>query len=73
MRGHGGRIDVSDAPGGGAIFTMLLPLGRSGGSDQGKVESGRAPISLRVLVVDDEAEVVDTLSEILRNDGHKST
>jgi len=70
MRGHGGRIDVSDAPGGGAIFTMLLPLGVGRGSDQDKVERDRAPLSLRVLVVDDEAEVVDTLSEILRNNGH---
>ena len=70
MRGHGGRIDVSEAPGGGALFTMMLPLGVSGGSDQDKVDSDRAPVSLRILVVDDETEVVDTLSEILRNNGH---
>jgi two-component system, OmpR family, sensor kinase len=31
-RGHGGRVAVADAPGGGAVFTLRLPLRREGGT-----------------------------------------
>jgi signal transduction histidine kinase/CheY-like chemotaxis protein len=71
MRAHGGCIDASDAPGGGAMFTILLPLGIRSPSVQDETDSVGAPVGLRILIVDDEAEVVDTLSEILRSKGHE--
>ena len=67
---HGGRIEVSDGPGGGAMFTVTLPVG-AGHSQATEAPSGRRlQKSLRILVIDDEPEIADTLMEILRNSGH---
>jgi PAS domain S-box-containing protein len=72
VRVHGGRIDVSDSPDGGAAFTIALPLGTGGSSVQDEVDGGGAPAGLRILIVDDEAEIADTLDEILRSHGHET-
>ena len=35
LREHGGNIEVASAPGGGAVFTITLPLGASAGAAAG--------------------------------------
>jgi signal transduction histidine kinase len=32
VEGHGGRISVADAPGGGAVFRVQLPLAQAAGA-----------------------------------------
>ena len=70
VRAHGGHIEVAENPGGGARFTILLPLGAAGVSTEDETDHRGAPAGLRILVVDDEPEVTDTLNEILRSGGH---
>src|SRR5262249_43383855 len=67
---HGGQIAVDDAPGGGARFVVSLPLGDNE-SDTANEAPQPAPASRRrMLVVDDEPEIVASISEILAADGH---
>jgi GAF domain-containing protein len=66
---HGGEILVNTAEGAGSTFTIRLPTGRSLPqlAPRAPVASGE---SVRVLVIDDEPFVRDTLGEILRQQHH---
>ncbi len=68
---HSGSLDLRSAPGEGTTFSITLPLMDAivGHSDESKLSKAHAP--LRILVVDDEAPVRDTLSAILMADGHE--
>jgi len=72
VRAHGGRIDVSENPGGGAVFTIVLPLSAGSLSVQDETDDGGSPASLRILIVDDEPEILDMLGEILSSNGHEA-
>src|SRR6185436_9847889 len=70
IEGHGGRLTVQGRPGQGAIFRAELPLGAPATP---AVVEGDGPVGRprRILVVDDEAEMADVMSEILSRDGHE--
>ena len=67
---HGGEILVDTAEGTGSTFTIRLPVGRTAPEP-----APRIPVtgteSVRVLVIDDEPFVRDTLGEILRQQHHQ--
>ena len=71
VRSHGGQINVSENPWGGAAFTIVLPLTPTSLSFEDENDRGATRSLLRILVVDDEVDVTDTLSEILRSSGHE--
>jgi CheY-like chemotaxis protein len=70
---HGGEIDVDSYLGAGTTFTLRFPVatrlleGKSGAS------AVPVPRSARVLVVDDEAEILSAVGDLLRYDGHVAT
>ncbi|MGH6942532.1 hybrid sensor histidine kinase/response regulator [Hypericibacter sp.] len=71
---HRGSITPSETPGGGATFTVELPLA---GLPAPKPAPALEPASRdnepgrRILVVDDEVEIAETLAEILTDLGHR--
>jgi CheY-like chemotaxis protein len=76
---HGGRVEArSDGPGRGSCFTVWLPAASQApsGAIERPAEALQAPSadpeSLRVLVVDDNADAAETLAEVIRLDGHEA-
>jgi PAS domain S-box-containing protein len=72
VEAHGGTLTVGGGEGLGTIFTIVLP---AGSLDANNVEESQ-PLKLKAtqrsaLVVDDEIEVRETLTEILRSSGHR--
>ncbi len=80
IESHGGRIWVEDANGGGArfIFTMPMAVVKEKAVEK-PVEVTQAPVKAkaippqRILIVDDEVELAQTLADILEPDGHTAT
>jgi signal transduction histidine kinase/ActR/RegA family two-component response regulator len=81
---HGGSVSAaSRGPGQGSTFTLRLPVAGEGllaahGPEAAAPEAAAAPVTvaatpLRVLVVDDQAEVADGLVELLGLSGHRAT
>jgi signal transduction histidine kinase/ActR/RegA family two-component response regulator len=66
----GGRIDVSSAPCQGTTFTITLPFRPA--QTPSPRETASAARSLRVLVVDDEPQMLSTTTLMLEMDGHRA-
>lgn len=71
IEAHGGTRTLDHPPEGGAQFTIVLPVGSFASPGIESPSLPAAAAALRVLVVDDETEVRDTLCEILEGDGHR--
>jgi GAF domain-containing protein/CheY-like chemotaxis protein len=67
---HGGEILVDTAEGVGSTFTIRLPVGRATQAPESAGPPAGAD-SVRVLVIDDEPFVRETLEEILRQQHHE--
>ena len=73
---HGGAISVSEAPEGGALFRLELPVGEAAVADKPAPEQptttdGRNT-QATILIVDDEREIAELLAEILQNSGYQT-
>ncbi len=71
---HGGTVAIAEAPGGGALFKVTLPYVPTGpGTAAAPMahESAPAPAPRSILIVDDEAEIAQTLAEMLAEFGHR--
>jgi PAS domain S-box-containing protein len=62
---HEGSISVDSQPGGGTTFTIDLPAVIPESSDAGELAAVDETARLRILVVDDEEPVRETLAEML--------
>ena len=70
---HEGELRLSDTEGGGATFTIKFPRAEAA-SNRGEIGQGDAVIPLRpirLLLVDDEVEIAQTLADLLEPEGHK--
>jgi CheY-like chemotaxis protein len=68
VESHGGTITLEPGQGGGARFVVRLPAEAAGESAGRATPAG--PPSLNILVVDDEADVRESLVEMLELLGH---
>jgi len=71
VEAHGGTLTVECPAEGGAVFTVALPVrevGKAGAATQPLVQKN--PGRNSVLIVDDEAEIRETLVQILSGDQH---
>jgi len=70
VNSHQGCIDVASVPGSGTTFRVRLPLGPKPTVRATVEESPRDHRSGRVLVIDDEEILIQTVSAILSKDGY---
>ncbi|HET9551477.1 MAG TPA: ATP-binding protein [Anaeromyxobacteraceae bacterium] len=72
VKAHHGAVAVESTPGSGTTFTLWLPAAPEVGAEADEPpEPGRAGRGARILVVDDEKLVRDTLARVLRRAGHE--
>jgi PAS domain S-box-containing protein len=68
---HHGSIEVDSTPGVGTRVTMRFPATERGGSVLPKAPRFPAPMSARILVVDDEKELLEVIRDALLASGHR--
>ncbi len=71
---HEGKVSFENIPGGGAKFTLELPLlpvpAGEPSSIEAKEPNAQKPACAHVLVVEDEPTVARLVADVLRDDGH---
>jgi two-component system NtrC family sensor kinase len=72
VEAHGGTLTVHCPDEGGAVFTIVLPVGVVEPTTANAVPPSKAgPRQRTILIVDDEAEIRETLAEILTGARHR--
>jgi PAS domain S-box-containing protein len=70
VRNHNGRVSVSSAPGKGASFCVYLPCAQAGGQACDVDDPAAVRGSERVLFVEDDASLLETVPRVLDNLGY---
>jgi CheY-like chemotaxis protein len=72
VEAHGGTLTVDCPSAGGAVFTVVLPVGVVEAAGVDAVQSCKTTAGQRtILIVDDEAEIREALAEILIGARHR--
>lgn len=69
---HGGHIELLTTPGGGATFNITLPIAVQTEDSKPPESSAIDAVSegLKILIVDDEIELAQTLADLLEPEGY---
>jgi DNA-binding response OmpR family regulator len=71
---HGATLEIDSQPQVGTTIRVLFPMSPAASASTNRVPVLRVPAHpLRILVVDDDAGLVESLGTILRDDGHEVT
>ena len=71
---HGAALEVDSEPQVGTTIRLLFPLSPAASDASVRLPALRMPAqSLRILVVDDDVGLVESLNSILREEGHEVT
>jgi PAS domain S-box-containing protein len=73
VKRHGGEIRVESEPGHGATFTITFPAATETAAPPAEPPRVGKRRTARVLVVDDDPQVLATLAELLKSLGHAVT
>ncbi|HET8831824.1 MAG TPA: PAS domain S-box protein [Casimicrobiaceae bacterium] len=72
VEAHGGTLTVDCPPKGGAVFTITLPVGSVDATRTAATTvAPPSPMQRSILIVDDEAEIRETLADILGRARHR--
>jgi PAS domain S-box-containing protein len=71
VEAHGGTIALTSPPGGGARFDISLPKTVAAEDEAAPAAIASEAPGLSVLIVDDEADVAQSLAEIVEGLGHR--
>jgi len=70
VRRHGGEIHVDSEPGAGTTFALTFPISLEPAASETPLMAAEGRRHFRVLVVDDNPQVLATLAEMMRRVGH---
>lgn len=70
---HGGLLEVGDSEEGGACFTVSLPRASATSASAPGEPAATLPLGLKALVVEDEADVGETIVDMLQSFGVAAT
>jgi signal transduction histidine kinase len=72
VKAHGGSVEIQSAPDQGTTITLLLPCFQQARSEE-PPEPARAEArtALRILLVDDDPVILDTMPSLLESLGHR--
>ncbi len=71
---HGCTLEIDSNPGDGTTIRLVFPVGAAASSSSARVPGLQVPArSLRLLVVDDDPVLNDSLRKTLQEDGHRVT
>jgi PAS domain S-box-containing protein len=73
VRRHGGEIHVDSEPGTGTTFALTFPIAHESAAPETPPPAPEGHRQVRVLVVDDNGQVLATLAEMMRRVGHTVT
>lgn len=71
---HGADLEIDSAPGQGTTMRLLFPAAPRSIDEMGRQLALGLPVRpLRILIVDDDPLIIESLRETLRGDGHRVT
>ncbi len=70
VKRHGGEMRVDSRPGGGTTFTIVLPVGMTTSDAAGDGTESTGDRKGRILLVDNDRQVMTILGEMLADAGH---